>query len=90
MCVMLQQLVLARVLAAMLHCCGSCCGVMPLASCSHCYLCAAAAAAAAAALLCVLLLHQVDNEPSIRANTTVLLGNIAQYLGDTYCKKVCM
>eukprot|EP00879_Flechtneria_rotunda_P024000 GHRR01025421.1.p1 GENE.GHRR01025421.1~~GHRR01025421.1.p1 ORF type:complete len:475 (+),score=152.72 GHRR01025421.1:1950-3374(+) len=33
---------------------------------------------------------QVDNEPSIRANTTVLLGNIAQYLGDTYCKKVLL
>lgn len=31
---------------------------------------------------------QVDNEPSIRANTTVLLGNIANYLGDVYCKKV--
>jgi hypothetical protein len=31
---------------------------------------------------------QVDQEPSIRANTTVLLGNIAQYLGDQYCKKV--
>lgn len=33
---------------------------------------------------------QVDQEPSIRANTTVLLGNVAQYLGDTYCKKVKM
>ncbi|KAF6265414.1 armadillo-type protein [Scenedesmus sp. NREL 46B-D3] len=33
---------------------------------------------------------QVDNEPSIRANTTVLLGNIAQYLGDSYCKKVLL
>lgn len=36
--------------------------------------------------VCVVL--QVDQEPSIRANTTVLLGNIAQYLGDQYCKKV--
>jgi hypothetical protein len=39
-------------------------------------------------LLPLLLPCQVDNEPSIRANTTVLLGNVAQYLGDTYCKKV--
>jgi hypothetical protein len=36
----------------------------------------------------LLLRSQVDNESSIRANTTVLLGNIAQYLGDVYCKKV--
>lgn len=38
--------------------------------------------------VCVCVLLQVDQEPSIRANTTVLLGNIAQYLGDQYCKKV--
>lgn len=31
---------------------------------------------------------QMDQEPSIRANTTVLLGNIADLLGDVYCKKV--
>jgi hypothetical protein len=37
---------------------------------------------------CYDITAQVDQEPSIRANTTVLLGNIAQYLGDQYCKKV--
>ena len=31
--------------------------------------------------------HQVDEEPSIRANTTVLLGNLAANLGETTCKK---
>jgi hypothetical protein len=30
----------------------------------------------------------MDPEPSIRANTTVLLGNIAELLGEAYCKKV--
>lgn len=30
---------------------------------------------------------QMDPEPSIRANTTVLLGNIAELLGDATCKK---
>lgn len=33
---------------------------------------------------------QVDEEPSIRANTTVLLGNISGYLGDATCKKVLL
>jgi hypothetical protein len=33
---------------------------------------------------------QVDEEPSIRANTTVLLGNIAQYLGEATCKRVLL
>jgi hypothetical protein len=31
---------------------------------------------------------QIDAEPSIRTNTTVLLGNLAPHLGDAYCKKV--
>ncbi|GLI62075.1 hypothetical protein VaNZ11_004633 [Volvox africanus] len=31
---------------------------------------------------------QVDEEPSIRANTTVLLGNIASYLGESTCRRV--
>ncbi|EFJ49788.1 hypothetical protein VOLCADRAFT_80567 [Volvox carteri f. nagariensis] len=31
---------------------------------------------------------QVDEEPSIRANTTVLLGNMASYLGDSTCRRV--
>ncbi|GFH25611.1 protein kinase domain-containing protein [Haematococcus lacustris] len=30
---------------------------------------------------------QVDEEASIRANTTVLLGNIAKYLGESTCKR---
>jgi SCY1-like protein 1 len=33
---------------------------------------------------------QVDEEPSIRANTTVLLGNIAPVLGPTVCKRVLL
>lgn len=38
------------------------------------------------------LLHvlQVDEEPSIRANTTVLLGNIAPNLGPSACKRVLL
>ncbi|GLC35616.1 hypothetical protein PLESTM_000343500 [Pleodorina starrii] len=31
---------------------------------------------------------QVDEEPSIRANTTVLLGNIATHLGESTCRRV--
>lgn len=34
------------------------------------------------------LVPQVDEEPSIRANTTVLLGNVAKYLGEATCKRV--
>jgi SCY1-like protein 1 len=33
---------------------------------------------------------QVDEEPSIRANTTVLLGNMATYLGEATCKRVLL
>eukprot|EP00193_Tetraselmis_chui_P006190 CAMPEP_0177758280 /NCGR_PEP_ID=MMETSP0491_2-20121128/4101_1 /TAXON_ID=63592 /ORGANISM="Tetraselmis chuii, Strain PLY429" /LENGTH=752 /DNA_ID=CAMNT_0019274005 /DNA_START=433 /DNA_END=2692 /DNA_ORIENTATION=- len=33
---------------------------------------------------------QVDEKPGIRANTTVLLGNIARYLGDAACKRVLL
>ncbi|GFR47514.1 hypothetical protein Agub_g9146 [Astrephomene gubernaculifera] len=33
---------------------------------------------------------QVDEEPSIRANTTVLLGNLASYLGDATCRRVLL
>ena len=33
---------------------------------------------------------QVDEEPAIRANTTVLLGNIAPQLSDATCKKVLL
>eukprot|EP00887_Chlorella_sp_A99_P002497 scaffold6.g2497.t1 len=32
----------------------------------------------------------VDEEPSIRANTTVLLGNLAPHLGEATCKKVLL
>ena len=32
----------------------------------------------------------MDEEPSIRANTTVLLGNVAQYLGEATCKRVLL
>ena len=35
-------------------------------------------------------LCQVDEEASIRANTTVLLGNIAKYLGEATCKRVLL
>ena len=35
-------------------------------------------------------LSQVDEEPSIRANTTVLLGNVAKYLGEATCKRVLL
>lgn len=33
---------------------------------------------------------QVDEEPSIRANTTVLLGNLAPHLGDATCRRVLL
>lgn len=33
---------------------------------------------------------QVDEEPSIRANTTVLLGNLAVHLGEATCKRVLL
>lgn len=33
---------------------------------------------------------QVDQEPAIRANTTVLLGTIADLLGETACKRVLL
>ena len=32
----------------------------------------------------------MDEEPSIRANTTVLLGNLAGYLSEATCKKVLL
>lgn len=32
----------------------------------------------------------MDEEPSIRANTTVLLGNMASYLGDATCRRVLL
>jgi SCY1-like protein 1 len=32
----------------------------------------------------------VDEEPSIRANTTVLLGNLAGQLSEVTCKKVLL
>lgn len=32
----------------------------------------------------------MDEEPSIRANTTVLLGNIASSLGPSACKRVLL
>lgn len=33
---------------------------------------------------------QVDEEPSIRANTTVLLGNIAPSLGAAACRRILL
>ena len=33
---------------------------------------------------------QMDEEPAIRANTTICLGNIARYLGDATCKRVLL
>ncbi|PNH01436.1 N-terminal kinase-like protein, partial [Tetrabaena socialis] len=33
---------------------------------------------------------QVDEEPSIRANTTVLLGSVAPLLGDATCRRVLL
>ncbi|CAD7699921.1 unnamed protein product [Ostreobium quekettii] len=33
---------------------------------------------------------QVDQEPTIRANTTVLLGNIAKLMGEASCKRVLL
>jgi SCY1-like protein 1 len=33
---------------------------------------------------------QIDPEPSIRANTTVLLGNIAGLLGPAACKRILL
>jgi hypothetical protein len=33
---------------------------------------------------------QIDEEASIRANTTVLLGNVSQYLGEATCKRVLL
>ena len=33
---------------------------------------------------------QVDTEPSIRANTTVLLGNLAPLLGAAACKRILL
>lgn len=33
---------------------------------------------------------QVDQEPTIRANTTILLGNIAKLLGEASCKRVLL
>jgi len=39
---------------------------------------------------CCFCWAQVDEEPSIRANTTVLLGNMAAYLGEATCKRVLL
>lgn len=33
---------------------------------------------------------QVDEEPSIRANTTILLGNVAEHLSESTCKRVLL
>ncbi|CAK0749386.1 hypothetical protein CVIRNUC_001906 [Coccomyxa viridis] len=33
---------------------------------------------------------QVDEEPAIRANTTILLGNLASYLSESACKRVLL
>lgn len=33
---------------------------------------------------------QVDEEPAIRANTTILLGNLASYLSESTCKRVLL
>jgi len=33
---------------------------------------------------------QMDEEPAIRANTTICLGNIARYLGEAACKRVLL
>ena len=33
---------------------------------------------------------QVDEEPGIRANTTILLGNLAGHLSEAACKRVLL
>ena len=33
---------------------------------------------------------QVDEEPPIRANTTILLGNLAPHLSEATCKRVML
>ena len=33
---------------------------------------------------------KVDEEPAIRANTTILLGNLAGYLSESACKRVLL
>ena len=33
---------------------------------------------------------QVDEEPPIRANTTILLGNLAPHLSEAACKRVLL
>ena len=33
---------------------------------------------------------QVDEEPAIRANTTILLGNLAAHLNEATCKRVLL
>jgi SCY1-like protein 1 len=33
---------------------------------------------------------QVDEEPPIRANTTILLGNLAPHLSEATCKRVLL
>ncbi len=33
---------------------------------------------------------QVDEEPAIRANTTILLGNLAPHLGEAACRRVLL
>ena len=43
--------------------------------------------------LLFLTLHRyvkVDEEPAIRANTTILLGNLANYLSEATCKRVLL
>ena len=34
--------------------------------------------------------RQVDEEPGIRANTTILLGNLAGHLSEAACKRVLL
>ena len=36
------------------------------------------------------LLGQVDEEAAIRANTTILLGNLAPHLSEPACKRVLL
>ena len=35
-------------------------------------------------------IRQVDEEPAIRANTTILLGNLASHLSEPACKRVLL
>ena len=46
--------------------------------------------AAGSDLLSCTLRQQVDEEPPIRANTTILLGNLAAHLGEATQKRVLL